>query len=480
MLGWKPPREKSIWALVVILLIGWGVLHWLWNRSKADETNAAAFRLELFSLLEAWEAAQDEDIPGWLRMLARANDLPDRIAQALEAADQAGLNDEGLQVDKVLACLALAETTGEKDRWQVEAVRRLAAVKDASQSAYHESVTNWANGGLTLRAEEKMAFEGLMAWWPADWAVNRLAARYGIVEEGALVLHRKQGVRQLWRSALFTVLAVLAVSSAIPCSVWFVRKLRAARHDRPKTHRWIGVVPPDLLLLGFALTEFALLAGNVGIHYVSLALVMQNPVSHEIYAQAWWLGMVLFACAWMAAPKLLAVLTGLGRVPVAKIAGWRWADLVRADVWRCAGAAACVLVVGMALFNYALDTAGITSERDFLDSLRFSTRGFSIAQWLAFMAWGAFLGPALEEVVFRGFLFQGIARAWGVRWGMVVSALLFSIGHAYGLAGTLAIAGYGLIFAWLYHRTGSLVLVALTHCLHNFLLEIWEALEGVW
>lgn len=73
--------------------------------------------------------------------------------------------------------------------------------------------------------------------------------------------------------------------------------------------------------------------------------------------------------------------------------------------------------------------------------------------------------PLGEEVLFRGALQGGLRRlmpAWGA---MALSAFVFSLSHE--VSAILPVAALGLLLAWLYERTGSLVVPIAVHCLHN-------------
>ncbi len=157
-----------------------------------------------------------------------------------------------------------------------------------------------------------------------------------------------------------------------------------------------------------------------------------------------------------------------------KLAGWRWAELRRVDIWIGGFALALIAVVAGSVLE-----GWMHSAEGFHDDLRLSTRAYSTGQWLALLLWSAVLGPALEELVFRGFLFRGLTRHWGVWPALGVSAFLFTLGHAYTWEGMLLVFLFGFGFGWLYLRTGSLVLVWLAHGMHNLLLGIWERLTGV-
>lgn len=77
----------------------------------------------------------------------------------------------------------------------------------------------------------------------------------------------------------------------------------------------------------------------------------------------------------------------------------------------------------------------------------------------------AVVAPAVEELVFRGFLLTRWARRFGVRSGVVFTALLFGLLH-FALAPLGAFA-LGLVAAVLYLRTRSLLAPILTHATAN-------------
>ncbi len=76
------------------------------------------------------------------------------------------------------------------------------------------------------------------------------------------------------------------------------------------------------------------------------------------------------------------------------------------------------------------------------------------------------VGPAAEEIFFRGFCFTGLVGRWGF-WGAATgSSALFGLAHLDpALMGPAAVSGF--VFAWAYWRTGSLWPVALAHVARN-------------
>ena len=83
----------------------------------------------------------------------------------------------------------------------------------------------------------------------------------------------------------------------------------------------------------------------------------------------------------------------------------------------------------------------------------------------------AFFGPVIEEIFFRGVMYNAVKRKIGVFWGIAVTSVLFSFLHThaatYFLVGFLPIAILGAVLAYLYEKTGSLVPSITLHVLNN-------------
>jgi membrane protease YdiL (CAAX protease family) len=75
--------------------------------------------------------------------------------------------------------------------------------------------------------------------------------------------------------------------------------------------------------------------------------------------------------------------------------------------------------------------------------------------------------PVFEELIFRGLL-HGTLRA-RLAWPLAAlgSALVFGLAHGYGAAGFLSVFLSGLLWAWAYERTGSLLPALLAHVVNN-------------
>jgi len=86
-----------------------------------------------------------------------------------------------------------------------------------------------------------------------------------------------------------------------------------------------------------------------------------------------------------------------------------------------------------------------------------------------------------EETIFRGYLisrFETVTRS--LPWAVVLSALVFSLGHGYeGTAGVATVAVMGIIFALVYVWRQSLVTPMVMHFLQDFLVLVLIPLIGL-
>lgn len=92
-----------------------------------------------------------------------------------------------------------------------------------------------------------------------------------------------------------------------------------------------------------------------------------------------------------------------------------------------------------------------------------------------FMSVGHFLlflliilaGASAEEIVFRGFALLPLSRVISPYGGIVAAALFWSMAHFTDFGRTLAYFGEGLLYGWVFLRTGSLIPTLTFHGLRN-------------
>lgn len=88
------------------------------------------------------------------------------------------------------------------------------------------------------------------------------------------------------------------------------------------------------------------------------------------------------------------------------------------------------------------------------------------------------LAPVIEEFIYRSVLFQGLRQSTGLWPAIVISALIFGLVHVetvlqdgqFVAAGFIPMSGImlvGAFWAWIFHRTGNLVVPMVGHAVFN-------------
>ncbi len=80
------------------------------------------------------------------------------------------------------------------------------------------------------------------------------------------------------------------------------------------------------------------------------------------------------------------------------------------------------------------------------------------------------LAPLFEELVFRGLLFAILRRKFRFLPAALISASIFGLAHGYGLVGLISVCWSGVLWAWIYEKTGSLAPGILAHAINNLLV----------
>lgn len=165
---------------------------------------------------------------------------------------------------------------------------------------------------------------------------------------------------------------------------------------------------------------------------------------------------------------LLAIVQLAFLLPVVVIFAWRrihWKYL------GFGGFSASTMGVGCGLLvaSYGI----ILLHNLLLVNLGIDTQGEAIAELFAalespiwFFIVGALLAPLIEEIFFRGFLFQGFRARYGWVSGMLLSSGIFAVAHLdpVSLIPTFIL---GCVLAYLYHRSNSVWPGVILHVMVN-------------
>lgn len=133
----------------------------------------------------------------------------------------------------------------------------------------------------------------------------------------------------------------------------------------------------------------------------------------------------------------------------------KWSDLRK---W---GIAMLVLILFSELITIILKKPIVP---EFMTTAYFSTNH----PWFLFFAI-IIAAPFLEELYFRGFLFEGVKKtAIGPIGAILITSVLWSVIHLqYDLHGIMIVFFIGLLMGYIKHRTGSIYLTIFLHALNN-------------
>lgn len=88
--------------------------------------------------------------------------------------------------------------------------------------------------------------------------------------------------------------------------------------------------------------------------------------------------------------------------------------------------------------------------------------------WLILLSVGI-LAPIAEELIFRGLVYRRVREYTNVKWGILLSSLIFGLYHG-NMIQFIYAAIMGAVFAWLYEKTGRLKVPIMAHMAAN----IWS------
>lgn len=184
----------------------------------------------------------------------------------------------------------------------------------------------------------------------------------------------------------------------------------------------------------------------------------------------------LFASIVVTAPAYIAIAFIAARMTFIKYGGgWRRLGVVLPS-WGTFGWAAVALLgaftitgVYAALISYFhLDALSQDCGDQVPNDIRNSALLLSMSAILAVV-----FAPTCEELFFRGFVFPGIARAWGPAAGIIASGILFGSAHLLGnptlYKSMIEFSAIGMVFAFVYWRSGNIFASMLAHFSFNLI-----------
>jgi membrane protease YdiL (CAAX protease family) len=209
---------------------------------------------------------------------------------------------------------------------------------------------------------------------------------------------------------------------------------------------WPGSVGAAVLLRG----------GALWISLMFAVMALGDESVRALVVPLTYLPLLLLARRYLLEPAGMGLHEGFGLVPGP--AGW-------GRCWRLMTIVAAAGLLGEWLITMVAEPAGLSSHW---------TEGFDEA-----MIWGdtpklasslvetIVFAPVFEEVVFRGLFFATLRRRFGFIASALISAVVFAVAHGYGLMGFASVLWSGVLWAWVYERSGSVLPGILAHMLNN-------------
>lgn len=327
---------------------------------------------------------------------------------------------------------------------------------DIIRAAYSEEPPPDAD---SVEALQGRLADALPVGWFYDRLIIRLAQRSGHSDLASVIQEQsdRRADRLYVYSRRLTVFELLIMLAGTWClvSIWRAnreRKNLIRLHDPGIPPPWPGRVGAAVLLRG----------GAIGAIVMALCLIYLPPENASLRALAIPLTNVpllalayyhLFRPAGMTFEEGFGLglpWTSLGRLLIAVLA------VVAAGLW------------GEWVMDRVTEQWQLTSHWTewFDEDLVWGSSSLTMVSLLEYVI----LAPLFEELVFRGLLFAILRRKFRFLPAALISASIFGLAHGYGVVGLISVCWSGVLWAWIYEKTGSLGPGILAHAINNFLV----------
>lgn len=140
--------------------------------------------------------------------------------------------------------------------------------------------------------------------------------------------------------------------------------------------------------------------------------------------------------------------------------------------WKLIAVWTIILIIASIGLVVVMSFAGIGTENSKTESLQSQMTLLNFA--IGFVS-AAIISPIYEEIFYRGFLYRFFSSRYGILSGMLISSVIFTVVHI-PTFNTLPVNFVsGLIFSWVYQKTGSVIPCILIHGIFNGIAIILTA-----
>ncbi|MBI1953654.1 MAG: CPBP family intramembrane metalloprotease [Candidatus Omnitrophica bacterium] len=277
-------------------------------------------------------------------------------------------------------------------------------------------------------------------------------------QDPQVLLERLEGDPSLKRGILFFSLGLILLVAA---AVMVLLRLGSRFLARAPLYKSLGV-PPDP---AWGLREILRVTAALFL-LTEAALLGQWWIRHSLAPP--WLDPHVLSLANTLLIDLAAVAAALALLGSARSRIFHWPE---AGPWACLRFGMAGYLAFLPLFVFLALTAAWTAELlgrsptpQAVFTIYLSESRTSVLAWLVALVTVA--GPAAEEIFFRGLVYGWLRSRLSIGRALLLTAVLFGALHADPVA-FLPITGLGLLFGWLYEKTGSLMAPLAVHILHN-------------
>ncbi len=92
--------------------------------------------------------------------------------------------------------------------------------------------------------------------------------------------------------------------------------------------------------------------------------------------------------------------------------------------------------------------------------------------WLSVLLSTVVLAPVFEELLFRGLLLKALTQRFNFYLAATATAVVFALIH-WSWPAFISLFLVGWVYAWLSHRSGSVLPAMLAHCTHNLITYLF-------
>lgn len=142
------------------------------------------------------------------------------------------------------------------------------------------------------------------------------------------------------------------------------------------------------------------------------------------------------------------------------------------DWWRIVLWTIMLIVLSVGAV-YLTSLLGNTVDNSKTESLKQSVTVFTI---LIGVVSAGIVSPVYEEIFYRGFIYRWLRTRVSMSWAIVISSLIFTAAHYPTMNAMPVNFISGVVLAWTYERTGSVVPAMIVHGVFNTIAVLLTAL----